>query len=122
MSVGIVLHNLVLFFVCLIWFRSVQAFLGILLGLLAAVAMLISMAYSAELCADSGDENYARRKMTIHAAVRSLALFAAIALSWKLLGANLLTLFLGILGLKTGAYLYPAVHKFLNHRAGNASA
>ena len=118
MSVGIVLHNLVLFFVCLLWFRSVPVFLGILLGLFAAEAMLLSMAYSAELCADSGDEDYARKKMTVHAVVRSLALFAAIAVFWKLLKVNLLALFLGILGLKTGAYLYPAVHKFLNHRVG----
>ena len=36
MSVGIVLHNLVLFLICLIWFRSAPVFLGILTGMAAA--------------------------------------------------------------------------------------
>ena len=36
MSVGIVLHNLVLFLICLIWFRSVPVFFGILTGMAAA--------------------------------------------------------------------------------------
>ena len=62
MSVGIVLHNLVLFLICLIWFRSAPVFLGILTGMAAAELWLLSMAYSTELCAASADENYARKK------------------------------------------------------------
>ena len=44
MSVGIVLHNLVLFLICLIWFRSVPVFFGILTGMAAAELWLLSMA------------------------------------------------------------------------------
>lgn len=117
MSVGIVLHNLVLFFICVIWFRSASVLLGNLSGMIAAILLLVSMAQSTELCVEAADENYARRKMTIHAVLRSLFVFAAIVLLWKFLKINLLSLVLGILGLKTGAYLYPAVHKFLHHRA-----
>ena len=72
MSVGIVLHNLVLFLICLIWFRSAPVFLGILTGMAAAELWLLSMAYSTELCAASADENYARKKMVTHALLRSL--------------------------------------------------
>ena len=71
MSVGIVLHNLVLFLICLIWFRSAPVFLGILTGMAAAELWLLSMAYSTELCAASADENYARKKMVTHALLRS---------------------------------------------------
>ena len=102
MSVGIVLHNLVLFLICLIWFRSAPVFLGILTGMAAAELWLLSMAYSTELCAASADENYARKKMVTHALLRSLAVFGGIALVWKFTEINLLSLVVGILGLKTG--------------------
>lgn len=119
MSVGIVVHNLLLFLIAVIWFRSLSVILGILAGMAAAIVLLCSMAHSTELCVEAADEEYARRKMTIHAVLRSVGLFAVIALCWKFLGINLLALVLGILGLKTGAYLYPAVHKFMNHKTGN---
>jgi len=116
MSAGILVHNLVLFFVSVIWFRKLSVFLGILLGMILAVALLISMAMSTELCVEAADEDYAKRKMTIHAALRSIGLFVVMALCWKFLDISLISLVLGILGLKTGAYLYPAVHKFMNHK------
>jgi len=119
MSAGILVHNLVLFLVSVIWFRKVSVFLGILLGMILAVGLLVSMAMSTELCVEAADENYARRKMTIHAALRSIGLFAVIALCWKFLDISLVALVLGILGLKTGAYLYPAVHKLMDHKTKN---
>lgn len=122
MSVGIVAHNLVIFLVCLIWFRSLFNFLGVLAGMAAAILSLCSMAYSTELCVDAADENYAQRKMTIHAVCRSLLLFALMAFLWKFTEINFFTVVLGILGLKTGAYLYPAVHKFMNHKVYNHRA
>lgn len=122
MSVGIVIHNLVIFLVCLIWFRSFSNFLGVLIGMAAAILSLCSMAHSTELCVDAADEHYAQRKMTIHAICRSLLLFTVMALLWKFTEINLFTVVLGILGLKTGAYLYPAVHKFMNHKAENNRA
>ena len=122
MSVGIVAHNLVIFLVCLIWFRSLSNFLGILTGMAAAILSLCSMAHSTELCVDAADEDYARRKMTIHAICRSLVLFVVMVLLWKFTEINLFAVVLGILGLKTGAYLYPAVHKFMNHKVCNHRA
>lgn len=114
MSVGLLIHNGALFLIALIWFRRLSVFLGILVGMLTAVCLLISMARSTELCVEAADEDFAKRKMTIHAVLRSLTVFAVIAVLWKLGIVDLLALILGILGLKTGAYLYPAVHKFFN--------
>lgn len=122
MSLGIVAHNLVIFLICLIWFRSLQNLLGVLIGMAAAILSLCSMAHSTELCVEAADEDYAKRKMTVHAICRSLAVFAVLALLWKFTEINLFTVVLGILGLKTGAYLYPAVHKFMDHKAGNHRA
>ena len=114
MSVGLLIHNAALFLISLIWFRRLPVFLGILVGMLTAVCLLISMARSTELCVEAADEDFAKRKMTIHAVLRSLTVFAVIAVLWKLGIVDLLALILGILGLKTGAYLYPAVHKIFN--------
>ncbi len=118
MSAGVLLHNLILFVVCVIWFRELSVLLGILAGTCGAEALLVSMARSTELCVASGDENYARRKMTFHALARSFSVLLAAALLWKFTDINILAAVLGTLGLKTGAYLYPVIHKFLNHPAG----
>ncbi len=122
MYVGVVLHNLVLAAICLVRFRSVPVFLGLLAGMLGAFGLLASIAVSAELCAASGDEAYASKKMAAHALLRGLGIIAAVAVLWKFTDINILAAALGLLGMKTGAYLYPAVHKFLNHRAGDSQA
>ena len=116
MCVGIVIHNLILTVGSLIWFREPSVFLGIFAGALAAVAMLVSMAHSTELCVDLADAEAARKKMAAHSVLRSVALLAAIGVLWKFTGFNPLAFILGTLGLKTGAYLYPVIHKFFKER------
>ena len=118
MSVGIVLHNLVLTVGAFLWFRELPVFLGILVGTAAAVGLLCSMAYSTELCIESGDEGYAQNKMRMHAIFRSVTVFGGIILLWRFIDINPLAAALGTLGLKTGAYLYPLIHRTLNHKTG----
>lgn len=117
MCVGVGIHNLVLAVICLIWFRELSVFLGILIGLCVAVGLLVSIAMSTELCVESGSENYAAKKMAVHAVIRSLAVIAVVGVLWKFTKINILTMALGVLGMKTGAYLYPWVHKIMNHKA-----
>ncbi|MCI8511978.1 MAG: hypothetical protein HFE83_08290, partial [Lachnospiraceae bacterium] len=118
MSIGIVLHAFVLSLACLLFFREPMVFAGIFAGMVCAVFLLISMAYSTELCVESADEDYARKKMTTHAVLRIFAAAAVVGVLGCFTRINLLTFFLALLGNKTGAYLYPLVHKILNHRAG----
>lgn len=122
MSVGIVIHALVLTLGAIIWFRKAGVFLGILVGAAAACMLLWSMAYSTEMCMEFGDEGFAKRKMAMHSALRSLAIFAGLAVIWKFTDISLLASALGIFGLKTGAYLYPMVHKIKDHKAGDKKA
>lgn len=117
MCVGIALHNLILFAICLIWFRNVPTLLGVVIGAAAAVLLLLSMARSTELCVEAAEENYARRKMTLHALLRSFSVLILAAILWKFTEINILAAVLGTLGLKTGAYLYPAVKKIFDHKA-----
>lgn len=118
MSAGILLHNLLLLVICLIWFRQSGTILGVGIGLAAAELMLISIAHSTELCVESANENYGRQKMALHSVLRSLCVLVLVGLLWKFTNVNLLTVILGTLGLKTGAYLYPSVHRYFDHRAG----
>ena len=122
MSVGIVIHALMLLIGAAIWFREIPVFLGILLGAAVACVLLYSMAYSTEMCMEFADEGFAKKKMVSHSIIRSLAVFAVLALIWKFTEINLVALVLGILGLKTGAYLYPHVHKILDHKAEDKKA
>lgn len=117
MSMGVLVHNLVLAGICLIWFREISVFLGILVGMLLAEGLLISIAMSTELCVASANENYASKKMAFHAMIRSFSVIAVIGILWRFTTVNLLTAALGALGMKTGAYLYPFAHKIMNHKA-----
>ena len=52
MSIGILIHNMILLLICLIFFRTVPVIAGVLIGAAAAEVLLISIARSTELCGD----------------------------------------------------------------------
>ncbi len=114
MSVGIVVHAAVIALVCLFVSRTFSAFMGILAGMITAIGLLISIAHSTELCVESQDEQWAKRKMATHAVIRSLVVIALVFILWLGLKFNPLTYILSVLGLKTGAYLYSFVHRKLD--------
>ena len=97
MSIGILIHNMILLLICLIFFRTVPVIAGVLIGAAAAEVLLISIARSTELCVESADGAYSSKKM--------------VCLLWKFTTINLLAVVLGALGLKTGAYVYPVLQK-----------
>ena len=107
MSIGILIHNMILLLICLIFFRTVPVIAGVLIGAAAAEVLLISIARSTELCVESADGAYSSKKMLI----RSLCAVILVCLLWKFTTINLLAVVLGALGLKTGAYVYPVLQK-----------
>ena len=58
MSIGILIHNMILLLICLIFFRTVPVIAGVLIGAAAAEVLLISIARSTELCVESADGAY----------------------------------------------------------------
>ena len=100
MSIGILIHNMILLLICLIFFRTVPVIAGVLIGAAAAEVLLISIARSPELCVETGD-----------GLIRSLCAVILVCLLWKFTTINLLAVVLGALGLKTGAYVYPVLQK-----------
>ena len=110
MSIGILIHNMILLLICLIFFRTVPVIAGVLIGAAAAEVLLISIARSTELCVESADGAYSSKKMVIHSLIRSLCAVILVCLLWKFT-INLLAVVFGALGLKTGAYVYPVLQK-----------
>lgn len=109
MSTGILIHNMILLLICLIFFRTASVVSGVLIGAALAEILLISIARSTELCVESADGAYSSKKMVIHSLIRSLCAIVLVCLLWKFTTINVLTVVLGTLGLKTGAYLWPVL-------------
>ena len=61
MSIGILIHNMILLLICLIFFRTVPVIAGVLIGAAAAEVLLISIARSTELCVESMGGTAAKR-------------------------------------------------------------
>ena len=61
MSIGILIHNMILLLICLIFFRTVPVIAGVLIGAAAAEVLLISIARSTELCVESADGAYSSK-------------------------------------------------------------
>ena len=107
MSIGILIHNMILLLICLIFFRTVPVI----------AVLLISIARSTELCVESADGAYSSKKMVIRSLIRSLCAVILVCLLWKFTTINLLAVVLGALGLKTGAYVYPVLQKRTDRKA-----
>ena len=103
MSIGILIHNMILLLICLIFFRTVPVIAGVLIGAAAAEVLLISIARSTELCVESADGAYSSKKMVIHSLIRSLCAVILVCLLWKFTTINLLAVVLGAL-LLAGLY------------------
>lgn len=103
-------------FVCFlagIWFvpQKGSCALGLLFGTLTALGMAYHMSWSFERYLGL-PEKTAVRKVTIQALIRYFAVAAILFIILFTKIANPLTAFLGIMGLKIGAYLQPLIHRF----------
>lgn len=117
MSAGILLWNLLLAvfgcaFAPLMGWSRISVFLGVVIGLAAAVVMLIHMAVITEKVLDSADQSYANKTTVIHSMIRKfIYIILLVLLIWKFPQINPLAVVLGSMGLKAGAYLQPLLHR-----------
>ncbi len=109
---GIVLFELVCFFAG-IWFVPRKGFcaLGLFLGMLTAFAMAYHMSWTFDRYLGLAQKQ-AARMVTLQALIRYFAVAAVLFTILFTKIANPLTAFLGIMGLKIGAYLQPLIHSF----------
>ena len=117
MSAGIVFHNVALGIVAVIVCfmgdqKMMPIFLGLFAGAVSAVLMLTHMAVITERAMDCGDEGYANKTTMVHAMGRKAVYIAILAVVlFRLPQVNPLAMVVGTMGLKTGAYLQPIVHR-----------
>lgn len=111
MMCGIVLFDL-LSLALGIWFvpQKGACARGLLLGMLTALAMAYHMSWTFDKYLGM-PQKAAVRKVTMQALLRYFAVAAVLFTILFTRIANPLTAFLGIMGLKIGAYIQPAIHR-----------
>ena len=100
-----------------VWFVSspVKYILGVLAGMILAMFSAIHMYWSISrnLEYNAGDENGANAFSVKHSMIRYAVILVVFLLFCLTDVAYPLAVFLGIMGLKAGAYLQPFTHKYL---------
>lgn len=86
---------------------------GLWIGIAVAVLMVINMAVVILDTVELMAEKRASRKSAIFSAIRYILVVVAFAVTGIFHLGNLITMFLGVMGLKVAAYLQPFTHKFI---------
>ena len=112
--IGIVLSGVVFEIVGLLFVKDKLAHsIGMLLGILIALAMATHMAFSLNDALD-WDEEQAKRAIWKSYLLRYLSVAICIGLIAYFGIGNVISCFLGIMTLKPAAYLQPYLHRFIN--------
>lgn len=114
----LVLYGLVIQFTG-VWFvedrlrYSTGLWFGIVVAGLMAVNMAVVILDTVELASEKG----ASRKSALFSAIRYIGVVVAFAVTGIFDLGNLITMFIGVMGLKVAAYLQPFTHKFITKYA-----
>lgn len=91
---------------------------GLWIGIAVAAGMAVNMAViildSVEMMTEKG----ASRKAALFSALRYILVVAVFVLTGYFKLGNLITMFIGVMGLKIAAYLQPFTHKFIMKHTG----
>lgn len=91
---------------------------GLWIGIAVAAGMAVNMAViildSVEMMTEKG----ASRKAALFSALRYILVVAVFVLTGYFKLGNLITMFIGVMGLKIAAYLQPFTHKFIMKYTG----
>lgn len=119
-SAGIVIFTLAAMAVAGIVYPRASVFLGLLLGMVLALAMFLSMAEVMDRSMRTEDAKTVQKRTVIGSVVRYIVLFAVlvIVVVWFPDRINAVALVIGVLGLKAGAYLQPVIHRVLTRGKG----
>lgn len=111
MWVGTILFG-VLCQISVVWFLKDKAgySIGLWLGIVAALMTILHLSFSLNKALDLGEAG-AKKHMVIQNLVRYFVLIIFLGILMITDFANPLAAFLGLMGVKAGAYLQPLVHK-----------
>ncbi|WP_024346002.1 ATP synthase subunit I [Lacrimispora indolis] len=118
-SAGIVFFTAAAMVVAFFIYPDRTVFAGLLLGMIIAMAMFLSMALVLERSMKTEDPKTVQKRSVISAVIRYLLLIVILVTviirfsNWF----NPVAVVIGVLGLKAGAFLQPAIHKIAVRRA-----
>lgn len=92
--------------------------IGLWIGIATAVGMAVHMAVVLNDAADIAVEETARRRVIFQSMLRYAVIVVVFFLVAFFRLGNLITLFIGVMGLKAGAYMQPLTHKFITKLTG----
>lgn len=101
--------QIILFFLPDRLFNSIGLWLGILIG----VGMALHMKHSIENALELG-ESGAQKHLLKHYGLRIIAVGAVFGIAYYFKLGNMLTMFIGVMGLKAAAYAQPHVHRLFD--------
>lgn len=95
---------------------------GLWIGIALAVGMAIHMAVVLNDAADIAAEEAAKKRVIFQSTLRYAVVVILFFLAAYFKLGNLITLFIGVMGLKAGAYLQPLTHKVILRLTGRGDA
>lgn len=119
---GILLYGIVIQ-VAGVWFAEdkLRYSSGLWIGILTAIGMAYHIARIIAETIDCVDAHKARIQITAKGILRYAAVVIVFTVTMYFDLGNLITLFLGVMGLKISAYLQPSLHKVLIRVTGKGS-
>ncbi len=119
---GILLYGIVIQ-VAGVWFAEdkLRYSSGLWIGILTAMGMAYHIARMIAETIDCVDAHKARIQITAKGILRYAAVVIVFTVTMYFDLGNLITLFLGVMGLKISAYLQPSLHKVLIRVTGKGS-
>lgn len=95
---------------------------GLWIGIVLAAGMAIHMAVVLNDAADIAAEETAKKRVIFQSTLRYVVVVILFFLVAYFKLGNLITLFIGVMGLKAGAYLQPLTHKVILKLTGRGDA
>lgn len=118
-SAGIVFFTAAAMVVAFFMYSDRTVFAGLLLGMIIAMVMFLSMALVLERSMKTEDPKTVQKRSVISAVIRYLLLIV-ILVTVMIRFSNWfhpVAVVIGVLGLKAGAFLQPAIHKIVVRRS-----
>lgn len=120
---GILIYGIVVQFTG-IWFVNdkLSYSSGLWIGIAMAAGMAVHMAVVLNDAADISAEEAAKKRVIFQSTLRYAVVVVLFFLTAYFRLGNLITLFIGVMGLKAGAYLQPLTHKAILKLTGRGDA
>lgn len=114
--IGIILFGLVVQ-ITGVWFVTdkMRYSTGLWIGIILAIGMVIHMAVVLEDAVSLLSEKRAKNKIIVQYILRYTVVVIVVVLVLYFKLGNMVTLFIGVMGLKVGAYLQPITHKVMQN-------